>query len=844
MSVTTNSDSDGNRDERDLGEASALLESDDLDEEIGHSEESPLSAQAMALRERADQGDRNSQYDFGCLLRDGVGVEKNFSESVRYFKMAADQGHSDAQLNCAQLLESGVEPNLSEAARYYKLAADQGNRDAQMAYALCLQHEKGVTKDSSEMARYWKLGADQDSADCQLSYGWCLFTGDGVVKDASEAARYFKLSADGNNPDGQNCFGCCLACGIGVKRNLPEAVRYFKLSADMGNADGQGNFGLCRFLGLGMEQNENEGVEYFKRSADKGSSGGQDSYGWCLLNGIGLDGGRKSADDVEKAAQCFKNSADQNNSNGQNSYGWCRANGIGVRKNLSDAMEYFKKSADQGNPIGQLNYGLTIQSCVSESSDKLQEAVESLRKSGEQGYCHGWIHYAFCLENGVGIEKDPVGAARILKMLADQGSHERHYFYLTDTDNCVYVAEQVPEDSDLVRDDMAQLYYGRCLELGLGVGKDLVDAAQYYKLSAEQGNSYGAVAFGRCLRHGIGVGQDPYLASGYFDRSARNGFRNVCQFGKLRYAIDPGPGCIWHEVEMEDLGKCNLKEYAEEGTLGRGSFGAVTRRRHRVSGNLIAVKQVSLNGVRHFPSEIRALCSLRHPSILRIFDYVMDDKKKVASIVTEVLKNQSLEKALALAKNQEAPPFWKRENIVIMIAGLIHGMRYTHRAGIAHRDLKPANLLIDDVYRIRIADFGLAKFLTSDSTSSSAIGTAKYAGPEIFDGKSRTERVDIFAFGLILYEVLAGHSIFGDEACFKDIVKWHNVREALDFPRTIDPVVCKLIEDCLSVNPMDRPGFDEIYERMVCAGFPLYPDVGYDTVREFLMELDGQVRNP
>jgi serine/threonine protein kinase len=95
-----------------------------------------------------------------------------------------------------------------------------------------------------------------------------------------------------------------------------------------------------------------------------------------------------------------------------------------------------------------------------------------------------------------------------------------------------------------------------------------------------------------------------------------------------------------------------------------------------------------------------------------------------------------------------------------MIVGIILGMRYLHSQSIIHRDLKPENILLDRLSRIRIGDFGLAR---EDSYffSKPGAGTPLYMAPEIILlGQPPTTKVDVFAFGLILYEILVGRAVF------------------------------------------------------------------------------------
>ena len=137
-----------------------------------------------SLLSAAEGGDVAAAFDVGCRFSKGSEcVEKDVCKAARYFKMAADQGHADAQCDYGSCLVDGegVEKDVCEAARYFKMAADQGHAGGQCGYGFCLEHGEGVEKDVCEAASYYKLAADQGHAGGQSNYGFCLEHGE--VKD-------------------------------------------------------------------------------------------------------------------------------------------------------------------------------------------------------------------------------------------------------------------------------------------------------------------------------------------------------------------------------------------------------------------------------------------------------------------------------------------------------------------------------------------------------------------------------------------------------------------------------------------------------------------------------------
>jgi hypothetical protein len=124
-------------------------------------------------------------------------VPQDEVEGVRYYKLAAEQGHSMAQFNLGVCFErgQGVAQDWLEATRYYRLAAEQGDADAQYNLGCCYQCGEGVAQDEAEAVRYLRLAAEQGHAHAHFELGIAFEHGQGVAKDLAEAVRYYRLAA-------------------------------------------------------------------------------------------------------------------------------------------------------------------------------------------------------------------------------------------------------------------------------------------------------------------------------------------------------------------------------------------------------------------------------------------------------------------------------------------------------------------------------------------------------------------------------------------------------------------------------------------------------------------------
>jgi serine/threonine-protein kinase len=156
-----------------------------------------------------------------------------------------------------------------------------------------------------------------------------------------------------------------------------------------------------------------------------------------------------------------------------------------------------------------------------------------------------------------------------------------------------------------------------------------------------------------------------------------------------------------------------------------------------------------------FMSELETLVKLNHPCILRIFGYVLPAKRSQAEIHMEWASNGSLSRAYRIIKTSQCPFFLKPTGLSIIICGIVLGMRFMHSRGFIHQDLKPSNILINDKGRVVIGDFGSSRNVNADITPVGA-GTLQYAAPELGEEVDWTSRVDVYSFGLILYELLVG----------------------------------------------------------------------------------------
>jgi TonB family protein len=188
-------------------------------------------------------------------------------------------------------------------------------------------------------------------------------------------------------------------------------------------------------------------------------------------------------------------------------------------------------------------------------------------------------------------------------------------------------------------------------------------------------------------------------------------------------------------------------------------MGVVYVARDPVLSRLVAIKLIRLGSSddkarERFVAEARAVASLRHPSIVTVYEY--GDHEGQPFIAMEYVHGKTLSemirarRPLSLGRRLQ----WIEE--------LCRGLQYAHNAGIVHRDIKPANIMVDVEGALKILDFGIAKtHQTTVTRRSLVIGTPSYMSPEQIAGRPATRRTDVFAVGLVLYELLSYQRAFG-----------------------------------------------------------------------------------
>lgn len=205
-----------------------------------------------------------------------------------------------------------------------------------------------------------------------------------------------------------------------------------------------------------------------------------------------------------------------------------------------------------------------------------------------------------------------------------------------------------------------------------------------------------------------------------------------------------------------------LGKYRITGVLGEGAMGVVYRGFDPDIRRLVALKTIrrqlgegahAVETAARFRNEAQAAGRLLHPGIVGVYDF--GDDGRIAYIAMEYVEGRTL--AHYLANRQR----FGEADIACLIGQVLDALQHAHEHGVWHRDVKPSNVIITPQGRAKIADFGIARTENSGLTmANSVLGTPMYMAPEQFTGRNIDHRIDLYATGVLLYQLVAGRPPF------------------------------------------------------------------------------------
>jgi serine/threonine-protein kinase len=245
--------------------------------------------------------------------------------------------------------------------------------------------------------------------------------------------------------------------------------------------------------------------------------------------------------------------------------------------------------------------------------------------------------------------------------------------------------------------------------------------------------------------------------------------------------------------------------YRIVGLLGRGGMGEVYRAEDLKLGQSVALKFLpeefvgDIGRLSRFHQEVKLARQISHPNVCRVYDIGESGNRQFLSM--EFVDGENL--ASLLRRIGRLPS----DKALQLARQLCAGLAAAHGRGVLHRDLKPANVLIDGQGHARLADFGLAELADPKRDTAEIAGTPGYMAPEQLEGRAATTGTDVYALGLVLYEMFTGkQALVASGSSFGARALRHTTPES---PSThipdLDPSIERVILRCLEHDPARRP---------------------------------------
>jgi tRNA A-37 threonylcarbamoyl transferase component Bud32 len=264
-------------------------------------------------------------------------------------------------------------------------------------------------------------------------------------------------------------------------------------------------------------------------------------------------------------------------------------------------------------------------------------------------------------------------------------------------------------------------------------------------------------------------------------------------------------------LEIYDEWAIDLRKLNMGAAFAQGAFGKIYRGTYNGEDVAIKILERPENDPdkaqlmeQQFQQELMMLARLKHPNIVRFIGACR--KPMVWCIVTEYAKGGSVRQFLTKRQNRAVP----LKLAVKQALDVARGMAYVHELGLIHRDLKSDNLLINADKSIKIADFGVARIEVQTEGMTPETGTYRWMAPEMIQHRPYTQKVDVYSFGIVLWELITGLLPFQNmtavQAAFAVVNK--GVRPII--PNDCLPILSEIMTRCWDGNAEVRPPFAEV----------------------------------
>ena len=258
------------------------------------------------------------------------------------------------------------------------------------------------------------------------------------------------------------------------------------------------------------------------------------------------------------------------------------------------------------------------------------------------------------------------------------------------------------------------------------------------------------------------------------------------------------------EMRIQNVnGKTEIHKYKKGDILGKGGFGICYKCICIETKKIYALKELKLEENRKV-SEYKIHKDLDHKNIVKLIEYY--DNKKILYLLLEYCENKGLSSILKKRKKL------KEIEVQYYITNLIKAIKYLHEQRVVHRDIKPSNIFLTDILKVKLGDFGISTNISPGGYIYGKVGTPDYMAPEIIAGKGYSFEVDIWAIGIIIYQLILGELPFHDRDKNNQKNKIINIEYGFPIKAIISDAAKDLIEKILVKDPKQRPTLNQILQ--------------------------------
>ena len=516
------------------------------------------SEAAEWFMQAAKLGNREAQYRYAMLYRDGQGVDRDDTQAVRWLKLAAAQKHADSQYELAKLFDSGrgmEQADPAAAVSLFRKAAQQKHSGAQLRLAVHYAEGRGVAQDDGQ-ALHWAVEstrlnnseakpylqqllkrvtakAMKGDAKAQFVLAMLYRKGEGLNADLKSAEQWLRQSAESGNSDAQFHLASFLADEQQPDK-LKEAARWYLAAAKQEHIKAMAAYGRMAATGTGMEANPQQALKWLHKAAESGDAQAQSALGIIYGETPGF-----SHDDKQAVAWLSKAAA-SGRADAKNNLAVMYALGRGTDKNMKQAYKLWQQAADR-DAKAEYNLGVMfLRGFLVVQND--ETAASWFSRSEANGNSQARLALALLYHLGRGVIYSETDAIKWYQEAADHGDVDAIfnlatlYYKIGDFAKAFECFLQAATAGDAQACNIVASMYQR----GQGVQYNIDRAVKWYTKAANAGNLQAQFNLGNLYRKGDGVEQLDKRAAQWYEKAAKAGYAQAQNSLAYMYALGRG----------------------------------------------------------------------------------------------------------------------------------------------------------------------------------------------------------------------------------------------------------------------------------------------------------------